>query len=124
MDGVMIKRFGTCKEIEDGIYPTFGFAVADYIAKYHKTAEESEQLYIFGAILYTYDITPYTFRLIKNIMKNDKSLALIVLDITDEDGNMTLTVDDVKMIYDELDGAFGFEEMKCVYENRIVFARG
>lgn len=119
MDGVVYKKFGNTREICDGVFPLFGFACADYMAVYNADPETMADCYIFGAIIQDVDINTNVdlFRFIKTLMKHDKNLAMIVLDI---DG---ISDDNLDTIKEELDGTFGFDELKDVYEDRIVFAR-
>lgn len=117
MDGVIYKKFGNTREISDGIFPPFGFACANYMTVYNADPETMADCYIFGGIIRDIDVNVDLFRFIKTLMKHDKNLAMIILDING------VSDDNLDMIKEELDGAFGFDELKDVYEDRIVFAR-
>lgn len=119
MDGVIYKRFTTSED--DALYPLFGFACADYNAKFNVDPERMTYYYIFGAVIQEEDMDeelyPHMFRFIKKLMKNDAELAMVVLGAKDVPDEFR------KKIMEELDGAFSFDELKDVYEDRIVFAR-
>lgn len=118
MDGVVYKKFGTAKEISDGLFPLFGFACADYLSKYNADKATMDDRYIFGGILESdANVNADFFRFVKLLMKNDKDLVMVIIDID------AISDDSLNEIMEELDGAFGFEELKDVYEDRIVFAR-
>jgi len=116
MTGIIVKRFGQTKEIREGVYPLFGFAVHDYIAKYNLKPEDVEKMYIWGAILEEED-------------ERDEMLGMLdVLTISD---NLALFIFDINSISDEFVGRLRelfeqyeqFEELKDCYEGRIVFGR-
>lgn len=119
MDGVIYKKFMVSED--DALYPLFGFACADYNAKYNINPEQMADYYIFGGVIQEEDmyeeLYPHMFRLIKKLMKKDSELAMVVLGVNG------ISDEFCKKIKEELDGAFGFDELKDVYEDRIVFAR-
>lgn len=119
MDGVIYKKFGISED--DTFYPLFGFACAAYNMKYNADLTQMENYYIFGGVIQEEDMDeelyPHMFRLIKKLMKKDTELAMVVLGVNGVSDEFR------KNIMEELDGAFGFEELKDVYEDRIVFAR-
>lgn len=120
MDGVIYKKFVTSED--DALYPLFGFACVDYNEKKHNVdPTQMRNYYIFGAVIQEEDmdeeLCPHMFRLIKKLMKKDTELAMVVLGVKDVPDEFR------EKIMEELDGAFGFEELKDVYEDRIVFAR-
>lgn len=117
MDGVVYKNFGSTEQLRDGIYPLFGFAVGDYLKTYNIPAESAVDYRIFGAVLYSHDVNNDLFQLLKHLIRNNSSLALMVFDID------TLEKEDCDSLMENLDGAYGFTELKDVYEDRIVFAR-
>lgn len=119
MDGVIYKKFAISED--DVLYQLFGFACADYNMKYNADPTQMQNYYIFGAVIQEEDmdeeLCPHMFRLIKKLMKNDTELAMVVLGVKDVPDEFR------EKIMEELDGAFGYEELKGVYEDRIVFAR-
>lgn len=119
MDGVIYKKFVIPED--DALYPLFGFACAYYNAKFNVDPELMADYYIFGAAIQNEDmdeeLCPHMFRLIKKLMKKDTELAMVVLGVKDVPDEFR------EKIMEELDGAFGFDELKDVYEDRIVFAR-
>lgn len=119
MDGVIYKKF-TASE-DDALYPLFGFACVDYNEEYDTDSTQMRNYYIFGAVIQEEDmyeeLYPHMFRLIKKLMKKDTELAMVVLGVKDVPNEF------LEKIMEELDGAFGFEELKDVYEDRIVFTR-
>jgi len=119
MDGVIYKKFTTSED--DVLYPLFGFACADYNEKYNTDSTQMQNYYIFGGVIQEEDtdeeLYPHMFRLIKKLMKKDTELAMVVLGVKDVSNEFR------EKIMEELDGAFGFDELKDVYEDRIVFAR-
>lgn len=119
MDGVIYKKFAISED--DTFYPLFGFACADYNMKYNADPTQMQNYYIFGAVIQEEDmdeeVHPHMFRLIKKLMKKDTELAMVVLGVKGVPNEFR------EKIMEELDGAFGFEELKDVYEDRIVFAR-
>jgi hypothetical protein len=119
MDGVIYKKFVISED--DDLYPLFGFACADYNTKYNADPALMQNYYIFGAVIQEEDmheeLYPHMFRFIKKLMKKDTELAMVVL------GSNSISDEFHEKIMEELDGAFGFEELKDVYEDRIVFAR-
>ena len=117
MEEVVYKKFGNTREISEGVFSLFGFACADYMAVYNADPETMADCYIFGGIIRDIDINVDMFRFIKTLMKHDKNLAMIILDING------ISDDNLDIIKEELDGAFDFKELKDVYEDRIVFAR-
>lgn len=119
MDGVIYKKFVISED--DVLYPLFGFACADYNTKYNADPTQMKNYYIFGAAIQEEDMDeglhPHMFRFIKKLMKKDTELAMVVLGTKDVPDEFR------EKIMEELDGAFGFDELKDVYEDRIVFAR-
>lgn len=119
MDGVIYKKFTTSED--DVFYPLFGFACANYNEKYDTDSTLMRNYYIFGGVIQDEDmdeeVYPQMFRFIKKLMKKDNELAMVVLGIKNVPDEFR------KKIMEELDGAFGFDELKDVYEDRIVFAR-
>ena len=119
MDGVIYKKFVISED--DTFYPLFGFACNDYNTKFNVDPERMTDYYIFGAVIQEEDMDeelyPHMFRLIKKLMKKDTELAMVVIGVKDVPNEFR------EKIMEELDGAFGFNELKDVYEDRIVFAR-
>ena len=119
MDGVIYKKFTTSED--DALYPLFGFACADYNEKYNTNSTLMRNYYIFGTAIQKEDMDEelchHMFLLIKKLMKKDPELAMVILGVKDVPDEFR------KIIMEELDGAFGFDELKGVYEDRIVFAR-
>jgi len=119
MDGVIYKKFTTSED--DALYPLFGFACADYNAKFNVDPERMTDYYIFGVVIQEEDMDeelyPHMFRFIKKLMKKDTELAMVVLGVKGVPDEFR------EKIVEELDGAFDFDELKDVYEDRIVFAR-
>lgn len=119
MDGVIYKKFAISED--DTFYPLFGFACAYYNMKYNADPTQMQNYYIFGAVIQDEDmdeeLCPHMFRLIKKLMKKDTELAMVVLGVKDVPDEFC------EKIIEELDGAFGFDELTDVYEDRIVFAR-
>ena len=119
MDGVIYQKFTTSED--DALYPLFGFACADYNMKYNTNSTLMRNYYIFGAVIQEEDMVeevyPHMFRLIKKFMKNDAELVMVVIGVNHVSDEFR------EKIMEELDGAFGFEELSDVYEDRIVFAR-
>ena len=121
MDGVTYKKFVYNISEDNRVYHPYGFACDNYISKYDVKPEQTEGYYVFGAIICDNDMYdefyPHMFRFIKKLMRHDEELVMVVLDI------YHATDEFCKMIRDELDGAYGYEELKNVYETGIVFAR-
>lgn len=119
MDGVIYKKFAISED--DTFYPLFGFACANYNEKYDTDSTLMRNYYIFGAVIQEEDmdeeLCPHMFLLIKKLMKKDNELAMVVLGVRDVPDEFR------EKIMEELDGAFGFDELKDIYEDRIVFAR-
>lgn len=119
MDGVIYKKFAISED--DTFYPLFGFACAYYSMKYNADLTQMQNYYIFGAVIQEEDmdeeLCPHMFRLIKKLMKKNTELVMVILGVKDVPDEFR------KKIMEELDGAFGFDELKDAYEDRIVFAR-
>lgn len=119
-------------EIEEGLYPTFGFASSDYIGQMMTEADACNREWI-EELLKDKNITGFClqdadieddFEDVKNIapiMAFDDNTNMIIIEccnlskFLDDDGQKKLA---------EIFGAFGFREFTDIYETKIVFQRG
>lgn len=122
MDSIIFKKFGTCKELSEGCFPLFGFAVADYLAEQNLTTEDLEDLasdYIFGAVMEHGDLNEDFHAFMEKLLSDEDGVlvSMCVFDFgtfTDQD------IEDLKFWFEN---AAGWRELKDVYEDRIVFVR-
>lgn len=117
MYDIVCKPFGTCKELAEGQYPLFGFAVADYIADYGVTYEEAENCIVFGAVLA--ERFTVSDRLLLELITNNEEVKLLVFDFSDP----ALGKEEIRVIIRSCSNLNDFTELENVYENRIAFAR-
>ena len=117
MTDIICRLFGECRQMADGVFPLFGFAVADYIATYGTTYEDAENCVVFGAVL-TGRLADYELLLLEFVTNpTNEELKLLVFEISD------LTKEEIEDVVRNVNGLNGFTELENVYENHIVFAR-
>ena len=116
MTDIIVKRFGQAKEISAGMYPLFGFAVQDYMAKYNLKPEDVEKMYIWGAILEEEDECDEMLGTLDVLTISD-NLVLFIFDINSISNEFVGRLRDLFEQYEQ------FEELKDCYEDRIVFGR-
>lgn len=117
MTDIICRQFGKSREMANGVFPLFGFAVADYIATYGTTYEDAENCVVFGAVL-TGRLADYELLLLEFVTNPaNEELKLLVFEISD------LTKEEIEDAFRNINGLNGFTELENVYENRIVFAR-
>lgn len=116
MTDIIVKRFGQAKEIAEGMYPIFGFAVQDYMAKYNLKPEDVEKMYIWGAILEESDDCDEVFEMLNYISLSDH-VALFIFDINNVSNDVVKRLKELLETYEE------YSELEGVYEDRIVFGR-
>lgn len=116
MTDIICRPFGKSREMADGIFPLFGFAVADYIATYGTTYEDAENCVVFGAVL-TGWLADYELLLEFVTNPANEELKLLVFEVS------ALTIEEIEDMIRNINGLNGFTELPNVYENRIVFAR-
>lgn len=117
MTDIICRPFGKAREMAEGVFPLFGFAVADYIAMYGTTYEDSENCVVFGAVL-TGRFSDNEQLLLEFVTNPaNEELKLLVFDVNE------LTDEELEDVVRNVDGLNGFTELKNVYDDRIVFAR-
>ena len=100
-------------EETSGIRGLFAFAVDDYRAAYNRSKEDVEEFTVFGAVLAPVDVTDDFFELIERLTDAHDDIKMLVFDIS------RLRDDEIA----ELRRFIEMDELKDVYEDRIVFAR-
>lgn len=115
IDSVVMKKMVETKEISEGCYPLFGFAVADYLAESGLKNEDVADKYIFGAILCTGHVDEELFEFCRMLI-GEPDILLMVFDYNDA------TNEEIELLKKNIEGLTGFKELENVYEDRIVFA--
>lgn len=114
MMDLVFKKFEWTVEPKDSIYPLFGFAIADYTAKYGVSSELLKDFWIFGAILDKSDNTDDFFRFMDSL-RNAGNIRMFVFDI-----NYISKEFIDKLIQQFIDGG-AYDELENCYEDRVVF---
>ena len=111
-----------------GVYPLFGFAAADYLNYYNKTLDDIDAAkHIFGVIVDPDDMPDSIQTMIRALrIGEDHDTLLYVFDLyhVEDEVEYDKRVDAIRAVFtDEYRYGESFEELKDVYEGRVVFAR-
>lgn len=109
-------RLFEMKSVSGPVKPLFGFAVEEYMAAYGYTKEQMANEYGFGVILNGYDVEEGIKKKIKDL-SDDFGVLMFVFGF---DG---IRFADFKHLEAYLN-YLGYFELKDVYEDRVVFAKG
>lgn len=110
---VFSKMYISTREETSPIRGLFAFAIDDYRDAYNRSKEDVEDFTIFGSVLEPGDVTDDFFELIERLTGAHDDIKMLVFGI---DG---LCDDEIA----ELRRFIEMDELKDVYEDRIVFAR-
>ncbi len=114
MNSIVFKKMYVSNlEETSGIRGLFAFAIDDYRSEYNRSKEDVEEFTIFGSVLEPGDVTDHFFELIERLIGAHDDIKMLVFDVD------RIRDDEIA----ELRRFIGMDELKNVYENRIVFAR-
>lgn len=114
MNSIVFKKmYASTLEETSGIKGLFGFAIDDYRAAYNRSKEDVEEFTIFGSVLEPGDVSDGFFELIERLTGAHDDIKMLVFGIYE------LCDDEIA----ELRRFIEMDELKDVYEDRIVFAR-
>ena len=109
-------RLFEMKRSKGPVKPLFGFAVEEYMAAYGCTKEQMTNEYGFGMILNGYDVEEGIKKKLKDL-SDDFGVLMFVF------GFNGVRFADFKLLEAYLND-LGYFELKDVYEDRVVFAKG
>lgn len=109
-------RLFEMKSVNGPIKPLFGFAVEEYMAAYGYTKGQMANEYGFGVILNGYDVEEGIKKKLKDL-SDDFGVLMFVF------GFAGVRFADFKLLEAYLND-LGYFELKDVYEDRVVFAKG
>lgn len=113
MNSIVFSKMAMHTQTLEGIRGLFAFAVDDYLAAYNRSKEDVEEFTIFGSVLEPGDVTDGFFELIERLTIEYDDIKMLVFDVNG------LCDDEIA----ELRRFIEMNELKNVYEDRIVFAR-
>lgn len=110
---VFRKMYISTREETSPIRDRFAFAIDDYRTAYNRSKEDVEEFTIFGSVLEPGDVTDDFFELIERLTGTHDDIKMLVFDV---DGLCVFEIAELRRFIE-------MDELKDVYEDRIVFAR-